>query len=204
MIAYLKKSFIAGIFVLLPLWVTAALLHWFFGEVDELFSPILDGLFHVIFPGIGHIPGTGILAGLAVLLLLGILARNVAGQRLLDAIDRLIQRIPGFRSVYSTIKQLTNAFAPENTASFKEVLLVEHPKEGSYAIGFRTMTVEEDGRRLVVVYIPTNHLYLGDILFLNEDKVVRLEMTVEQAIRVLMSGGIAAPRKFLRIPPSGA
>jgi uncharacterized membrane protein len=200
----LKKSFITGIFVLLPLWVTVGLLHWFFGEVEGLFSPILDGLLQEIFPGLGHIPGTGILTGLIVLLLLGILARNVAGQRILDGIDNLIQRIPGFRSLYTTVKQLTDAFSPESTAAFKEVLLVEYPREGSYAIGFRTATVREGERTLVVVFIPTNHLYLGDILLLTEDKAVRLEMTVEQAIRLLMSAGIASPRVIRRFSPPGA
>jgi uncharacterized membrane protein len=202
-IAYLKKSFIAGIFVLLPLWVSVALLRWFFGKVDDLFSPVLDGFLHALFPGMGHIPGTGILTGLAILLLLGSLARNVMGRRILDDLDRLIQRIPGYRSVYSTVKQLTNAFSPENTASFKEVLLVEYPKQDCYALGFRTMTVEEGGRRLVVAYIPTNNLYLGEVLFLPEDKVVRLDIPVEHAIRVLMSGGIAAPGELRRVVPPG-
>jgi uncharacterized membrane protein len=203
-LANLKKSFIAGIFVLLPLWVSVALLRWFFGKVDDLFSPVLDGLIRAAFPGVGHIAGTGILAGLVILLLLGTLARNVVGKRFFEALDGLINRIPGYRSIYSTVKQLTNAFSPENTASFKEVLLVEYPRQGSYALGFRTMTVEEGGRRLVVAYVPTNNLYLGEVLFLPEDKVVRLDMTVEQAIRVLMSGGIASPREFRSFPPSGA
>ncbi len=154
-------------------------------------------------PGTDHVPGTGILAGLVIILLIGTLARNVAGKRLLDSLDRLIQRIPGYRTVYSTIKQLTNAFSPENTQSFKEVLLVEYPKEGSYALGFRTMTVEEGERRLVVVYVPTNHLYLGEVLFIPEEKVVRLEMSIEQAVRLLVSGGIAAPRELRRVRDGG-
>lgn len=203
MIAALKKSFIAGIFVLLPLWVSVAVLRWFFGKVDNLFSPVLDGLVRMVLPGTNHIPGTGILTGLVILLLLGFLARNVVGKRILDTLDRLIHRIPGYRSIYSTVKQLTNAFSPENTASFKEVLLVEYPREGSYALGFRTMTVDEGVRRLVVAYIPTNNLYLGEVLFLPEEKVVRLDMTVEQAVRLLMSGGIASPRELRRVPPPG-
>jgi len=195
----LKKSFLTGILILLPLVVSVTLILWFFVKVDDLFSPVLDGVFRTLIPGTDHVPGTGILAGLAIILLIGTLARNVAGKRLLDSLDRLIQRIPGYRTVYSTIKQLTNAFAPENTQSFKEVLLVEYPKEGSYALGFRTMTVEEGERRLVVVYVPTKHLYLGEVLFIPEEKVVRLEMSIEQAVRLLVSGGIAAPRELRRV-----
>jgi uncharacterized membrane protein len=194
-----KKSFLTGILVLVPLVVSVTLLLWFFEKVDDLFSPVLDGVFRTLIPGTDHVPGTGILAGLVIILMLGTLARNVVGKRLLDDLDRLIQRIPGYRTVYSTIKQLTNAFSSENTQSFKEVLLVEYPMEGSYALGFRTMTVKEGERRLVVVYIPTNHLYLGEVLFIPEEKVVRLEMSIEQAVRLLVSGGIAAPQELRRV-----
>ena len=199
----LKKSFLTGVFVLVPLVVSVALLLWFFEKVDNLFSPVLDGAVRALFPGTDHIPGTGILAGLVIILLLGTLARNVVGKRLLDALEGLIQRIPGYRTVYSTIKQLTDAFSPQNTKSFKEVLLVEYPKEGSYALGFRTMTVEEGGRRLAVVYVPTNHLYLGEVLFVPEEKVVRLAMSIEQAVRLLVSAGIAAPRELRRVQGGG-
>jgi uncharacterized membrane protein len=194
-----KKSFLTGVLVLVPLVVSVTLILWFFVKVDDLFSPVLDGVFRALLPGTDHVPGTGVLTGLVIILLLGTLARNVVGKRLLDALDRLIQQIPGYRTVYSTIKQLTSAFSPENTQSFKEVLLVEYPMEGAYALGFRTMTVEEGDRRLVVVYIPTNHLYLGEVLFIPEEKAVRLEMSIEQAVRLLMSGGIAAPRELRRV-----
>jgi uncharacterized membrane protein len=194
-----KKSFLTGVFVLVPLALSLMLLLWFFEKVDTLFSPVLDGVVRTLFPGTDHVPGTGILAGLIIILLLGTLARSVVGKRLLDALDRLIERIPGYRGVYSTIKQLTDAFSPQNTKSFKEVLLVEYPMEGSYALGFRTMTVEEGKRRLVVVYIPTNHLYLGEVIFIPEEKAVRLEMSIEQAVRLLVSAGIAAPRELRRV-----
>lgn len=195
----MKKSFLTGVFVLVPLVLSLMLLLWFFEKVDTLFSPVLDGVVRTLFPGTDHVPGTGILAGLIIILLLGTLARSVVGKRLLDDLDRLIQRIPGYRGVYSTIKQLTDAFSPQNTKSFKEVLLVEYPMEGTYALGFRTMTVEEGERRLVVVYIPTNHLYLGEVIFIPEEKAVRLEMSIEQAVRLLVSAGIAAPRRLRRM-----
>jgi len=199
----LKKHFLTGVFVIVPLVVSVALLLWFFEKVDNLFSPVIDGIVRTVFPGTGHIPGTGILSGFVIILLVGFLARNVVGKRVLDGLDHLIQRIPGYRTVYSTIKQLTNAFSPENTRSFKEVLLVEFPKEGSYALGFRTMTVEEGGRRLAVVYVPTNNLYLGEVLFVPEEKTVHLAMGVEQAVRILVSGGIATPRDLRRVPAGG-
>ena len=192
----LKKSFITGVFIIGPLVISIALLAWFFQRVDSLFSPVIDGIVRAIVPGTEHIPGTGILSGLVIIVIVGFLARNVVGKRILAGVDGLIQRIPGYRTVYATVKQLTDAFSPDNKSSFKEVVLVEYPHPGSRAIGFRTGTAEREGERLAVVFVPTNNLYLGEVLFIPDDKVIRLEMTVEQAVRILVSGGIAAPRKF--------
>lgn len=192
----LKRSFLTGLFVIFPLVISVSILVWFFQAVDRLFSPLIDGVTEALFPGMGHIPGTGILAGLVVILLAGFLAGNVIGERLLAALDRVIQRIPWYRTVYSTVKQLTDAFSPDNARSFKDVVLVEYPGPGSRAIGFRTGTTEVDGRRLAVVYVPTNHLYLGEVLFFPEDSIQTLDMGVEQAIRLLASGGIASPGRL--------
>lgn len=191
----LKKSFLTGIFVIVPLVISVALLVWFFQKVDALFSPVIDGIVGVMVPGTDHIPGTGFLSGLVIILLVGLFARNVVGERILGALDGLINRIPWYRTIYSTIKQLTDAFSPTNTRSFKEVLLVEYPKADSFALGFRTGSMEKEGRRLAVVFVPTNHLYLGEVLFIPEEKARRLDLTVEQAVRILVSGGIASPKE---------
>ncbi len=192
----LKKSFITGVFIIGPLVISIALLAWFFQKVDSLFSPVIDGIVRAIVPGTDHIPGTGILTGLIIILIVGFLARNVVGKQLLAGLDGLIQRIPGYRTVYATVKQLTDAFSPDNKSSFKEVVLVEYPRPGSQAIGFRTGTVEREGQRLAVVFVPTNNLYLGEVLFLPEAQAPRLDLSVEQAVRILVSGGIASPKSF--------
>lgn len=193
----LKKSFITGVFIIGPLVISIALLAWFFQKVDSLFSPVIDGVVRAIVPGTEHIPGTGILAGLVIILIVGFFARRLVGKRVLAALDGLIQRIPGYRTVYATVKQLTDAFSPDNTSSFKEVVLVEYPRAGSHAIGFRTGTVERGGERLAVVFVPTNNLYLGEVLFIPEAQAGRLNMSVEQAVRILVSGGIASPKKLV-------
>lgn len=192
----MKTSFITGLFVIIPLLISAWLLVWFFQTVDGFFSPFIGGIVRFLVPGANHIPGTGILAGLVIILLVGVLARNVVGAQVFSFLEGVIDRIPGYRTIYATIKQLTWAFSPESTRSFKEVLLVEHPKAGSYALGFRMETVEREGERLAVVYVPTNHLYLGDVLFIPEAAARRLDMTVEQAIRILISGGIGSPKEL--------
>lgn len=192
----LKKSFVTGIFAIVPLLLSAGILFWFFQKVDVFFSPPIDGIVGAVFPGATHIPGTGFLAGLLIILLVGLFARNVAGARVLAGIDWLIDRIPGYRTIYTTIKQLTNAFSPDSTRSFRQVLLVEYPKEGSFALGFRTGTVHKDGKPLAAVFVPTNNLYLGEVLFIPEEKACVLDMSVEQGVRILVSGGIAVPKTF--------
>ncbi|MGE5753443.1 MAG: DUF502 domain-containing protein [Deltaproteobacteria bacterium] len=193
----LKKSFLTGVFVIGPLVLSVAILIWFFEKVDDLFSPVIDGILRVTVPGSAHIPGTGILAGLVIILLVGLFARNVIGKRVLEAQNNLFFNDTATTEIYTTLKQLTNAFSPDSTRSFKEVLLVEYPKENSYALGFRTETVEKEGRRLVVVCVPTNNLYLGEVLFIPEEKAQRLDLTVEQAVRILVSGGIASPKEVV-------
>jgi len=195
--ANLKKSFLTGLFVIFPLVISISLLVWFFRTVDRLFSHPIDGILRFLDPDAGHIPGTGILTGLVIILVVGMFARNVVGERFLRGLDRLIDRIPWYRTVYSTVKQLTDAFSPDNTRSFKQVVLVEFPEPGSRAIGFRTDTAEIEGKRVSVIYVPTNQLYLGHVLFLPEEAVRVLEMRVEEAIRLLVSGGIAAPDRLL-------
>jgi uncharacterized membrane protein len=200
----LKKSFITGIFVVIPMVLSIGLLTWFFTRVDGLFSPIIDGVLPLFTGYPAHIPGTGIITGSVIILLVGLIARNVAGAKMLGAFDRLIQHVPVFRAIYTTIKQMTDAFSPDNMSAFKEVLMVEYPKSDSWALGFRTSSVELDGQRLAVVFVPTNHLYLGDVLLVPEDKVRRLDMSIELAVRMLVSGGTASPKRLQNLVPPPA
>jgi len=192
----LKTTFLTGLFVIIPLVVSVALLVWFFQTLENLFSPLIGGVEQMIAPDIAHIPGVGILAGLLIILLVGFFARNVVGERILAALDNFINRIPWYRTIYSTVKQLTDAFSPDTARSFKDVVLVDYPMEGSQAIGFRTGTVEREGQTLAVVFVPTNHIYFGDLLFLPEERVVSLDMPVEQAVRIIVSAGIGSPSRF--------
>ncbi|MCL2102438.1 MAG: DUF502 domain-containing protein [Syntrophorhabdaceae bacterium] len=200
MMEKLKKSFITGLFVLLPLWLSTALISWLFGLIDGQFVPIIEGSFKRVFPNMPRIPGMGILTGLSIILALGLLVHNVVGKQILEGVERLIARVPGYREIYSTFKQLISALSSNNKASFTEVVLVEHPREGVYIVGFRTKIVEYNGRKYSLVYFATNHMYLGDLFLFPEDRVVRLDMPAEQAIRMLVSCGIASPSRFNRHP----
>lgn len=199
----LKKSFVTGLFATVPLFVSIGLLVWFFRTVDQFFSPPIDGFVQVLVPGFTHIPGTGILAGLVIILVVGLVARNVIGAKVLGFIEGLLNRIPGYRTVYSTVKNLTNAFSPDSARSFREVVFVDYPGPGSRALGFRTGSIVRGGEKLAVVFVPTNNLYLGDVIVVPKEGVMATGLTVEEGIRVILSAGTATPSRLPRqtLPP---
>jgi len=190
MLNYLRRRFIAGFFVAVPLVVSVLALVWAFQTVDGLTAPLVQRL-------IGHrIPGVGLVLTSLAILLVGIFAANVIGRRLLQRAEYYLMQVPLFRSVYAPVKQLIWAFNPQNEAGFKRVVLVADP-HGRMVLGFltRELLVERDGRRepFLAVYVPTNHLYLGDV-FLYPPEAVRFpDLTVEEGVRIVLTGGMALP-----------
>jgi uncharacterized membrane protein len=189
---WLKVRFIAGIFVTLPVFVTALLLWVFWVRIDDIFAPMYERM-------IGRpVPGLGFLTAIAIILSMGIIARNVFGRRVLALGDRILMRVPIYRLLYPSVKMLIDAFSPERRDSFKAVVLVEHPRPGAYAFAFVTGNVTLDtpggAREMVTVFIPTNNLYLGDVRVIPRADVLPTGLTVEQGVRVILSAGTAAPR----------
>ncbi|MCK7478018.1 MAG: DUF502 domain-containing protein [Candidatus Moduliflexus flocculans] len=129
---------------------------------------------------------------------MGIVATNVVGRRILGWLDGLLYRVPIFRSVYSAVKQLLNAFSPDNQVAFKEFVLLRN-REGHYCFGFLTgavalQRVNGENEPLLAVYVPTNHLYLGDILLARREDIILTRLTVPQGIQIVLSGGISIPQ----------
>jgi uncharacterized membrane protein len=139
-----------------------------------------------------------------VVLAIGTLATNVFGRRLLRQTETLLLHIPIFKTIYAPVKQLTVAFSPDNEFGFKRVVLVEQGTRG-WVLGFLTREFTADRghgkERLFSVYVPTNHLYLGDILICTPEQTSFPDMTVEQGIRVFLTGGMALPGEFRTGPP---
>jgi uncharacterized membrane protein len=146
-----------------------------------------------------HVPGVGLLVAILLVLLMGIFATNVAGKRTLGWMDGLIYRVPMVRNVYSAVKQLLNAFSPDNQVAFKEFVLVPRGEKGSYNFGFLTgevalQRVSGETESLVAVYVPTNHLYIGDIMLFRREDVIQTRLTIPQGIQIVLSGGISIPQ----------
>jgi len=146
-----------------------------------------------------HSPGLGLVTTAAAIVLVGVLANNLIGKRLLQRAEGYLLRLPLFRTIYAPVKQLVVAFSPDNESGFKRVVMLEH-KQG-YSLGFltREFTVERGNgpEPLVAVYVPTNHLYLGDIVICERSRAVFPDISVEEGIRIFLTGGMALPSRLL-------
>ncbi|MCL4492504.1 MAG: DUF502 domain-containing protein [Nitrospirae bacterium] len=190
-----KRKFLAGLIITIPVVFTILVLFNLFKFVDGILSPFFDALLG------RHIAGLGFIAAIASVFLIGIVSTNVFGKKILGFMERIFLHIPVFKSIYTAIKQLVDAFSPEDNSSFKKFVIVEYPRAGAYAFGFLTKEciVQADGREvcLKAIYIPTNNLYLGEVVLLNEASIIYTDIPIEEGIRIILSGGIAAPSKIL-------
>lgn len=188
MIQWLRRSFIAGFFVTVPLVISVATLVWIFRVVDGSLGPTYASWLG------REVPGLGIATTALIVLLVGAFATNVIGKRILQRTESYLLRVPVFRTIYAPVKQLVVAFSPDNEYGFKRVVLVEEPGRG-FVLGFLTKEFTLDRgaglEPLVAVYVPTNHLYLGDVVVYPRDRVAYPDITVEQGIRIFLTGGMA-------------
>jgi uncharacterized membrane protein len=187
----IKKTFFTGLVVVVPILITAFALYWLFRILDGFLSPLIDQILG------REIPGLGILSEIVIIFLVGVVATNVLGSRILNWFQDLLMRAPVVKNIYPTIKQLVEAFHPSSSSSFKKVVLVEYPKMGTYALGFMTSEVSMKGtaqpQRLYSVYLPTNNLYIGNVALFKEEDLIVTDFTVEEGFKIVLSGGTAFP-----------
>jgi len=186
--SWLRRSFIAGFIVTVPLVVSVAALVWVFGIVDGVMGPLYERVLG------REVPGLGLVTGLVVILVVGAVATNVFGKRILQRGEQWLLKLPIFKAVYAPVKQLVVAFSPDNEMGFKRVVLIEDAQRG-FVMGFLTREFTLDRGRgaepLVAVYVPTNHLYLGDIAIYPRSAVLFPDLTVQEGIRISLTGGMA-------------
>jgi uncharacterized membrane protein len=185
---WLRRSFVTGFFVTVPLGISVVAFVWIFRWVDGITGPLYDRWLG------REIYGLGILTTAVAIVLVGAVATNVVGKRLLAQAEGWLLRVPVFRTVYAPVKQLVVAFSPDNEYGFKRVVLVEDAS-GRFVLGFltREFTVDrgQGPEPLIAVYVPTNHLYLGDVIIIPRDRASFPDITVEQGIRIFLTGGMA-------------
>lgn len=192
----IKKIFFAGVVVVVPIVITILALIWLFRLLDGFLNPYLYQI-------IGReVAGLGILTAIIIIFLVGLLATNVLGSRLLKFIQDLFMRIPVVKNIYPTVRQIVEALSPSKETSFKKVVLVEFPQKGIFSLGFLTseITMERipEASRYYSVYIPTNNLYLGQVALFKAEEVIFTGFTVEEGLKIILSGGAAFPPKIKR------
>jgi uncharacterized membrane protein len=187
---WLRRSFVTGFFVTVPLVISVVALVWVFRVVDGFVAPV-----HLRLIGFA-VPGIGILTTAVLVLAIGAVATNVIGRRLLQRAEGYLMMVPVFRTIYSPVKQIVAAFSPDNEYGFKRVAVVEDAGRGRL-LGFLTkefvLDLGRGAERMVAVYVPTNHLYLGDLVIVQADSVVYPDLSVEEGVRVILTGGMALP-----------
>ncbi|HEX6899848.1 MAG TPA: DUF502 domain-containing protein [Thermoanaerobaculia bacterium] len=210
----LRNVLLAGLLFLTPVYVTIYILVLLFRFMDGIFAPLIDRAFATFLGERDvHIPGLGILLTLTVILFLGWLSRRVVGRRLLSVFESFIRRIPIARSVYGGTKGVLEAVSRDQADAFKKVVIVEFPRPGIYAIGFVTgagaywgSTDPRLDQELVPVFIPkTPNPTGGFLLLVPPHEIMDCAMTVEEGIRMVVSGGILQPEGLVeRLKPTEA
>ena len=185
---WLRRSLVAGFVVTVPLVISVVAFVWLFQVVDGVMVPVYA-------QWLGReVPGLGLATLLAVVLVVGALTTNVLGRRLFDRGEAYLLRLPVFRAVYGPVKQLVAAFSPDNQLGFKRVVLADDPKRG-LVLGFLTkeFSLERDRglEHLMAVYVPTNHIYFGDIHIYPRSVVTFPDITVQEGVQVFLTGGMA-------------
>jgi uncharacterized membrane protein len=194
----LRKWFFAGLLVVLPLAITAWVVQWILGTLDQtlLILPTdwhPDRLFGV------HIPGLGVLLALVILLTVGAITSNFIGRRLVSWSDGLLGRIPVVRSIYSGVKQVSDTLFSESGNAFRTAVLIEWPRPGVWTIGFVTGSPGGDVANhlqgeYLSVYVPTTPNPTGGyFVMLRKSDCVELRMSVDEALRYVISMGVVAP-----------
>lgn len=197
-ISRLRRYFIAGLLIWVPIGITVFIVRLLLELMDRvvLFVPPPwrpENLFGF------SIPGFGIVVALALVLFTGFLAANLIGRRLVDLYEAILKRIPFVRGIYAASKSFAEVLFSDTEQSFKKVLLVEYPKHGTYALCFQTSSrLEEIQHRtdsdVVCVFVPTTpNPTSGFILMVPKSEIIELDMSVDEALKMIISLGVVVP-----------
>ncbi len=197
-IAFLKRvvrrmrgHFFAGVLITLPLGLTVWAFVWAFNEIDGWLQPIIERIFG------NTIPGVGLGITLVVIYLVGVIASNVFGRRLIGYGESALGRIPVARYLYNGVRQILQSFSAPAATGFMQVVLAEFPRKGTRTIGFITNEVsDKSGRKLLNVFIPTApNPTSGFLQIVREEEIIRTDISVDAALKMVVSGGRMSPQE---------
>lgn len=204
----MKRYLIAGLLVWVPLGITIWVLHFLLTTLDQTLLLLPESARPERWLG-ARIPGLGVLLALAILLLTGVVAANILGQRLIRLWEAVLGRIPFVKSVYSSVKQVSDTLLSDTGNAFRKALLVEFPHQDSWTIAFLTgapapAVARHFGEEHVSVYVPTTpNPTSGYFIMVPRSRVREIDMTVEEALKYIVSMGVVVPRGGALPPPAG-
>ena len=192
---HLRRAFVRGLFVMIPLVLTYMVLKLLFDIVDGVLQPVVE-------TGFGsRIPGLGLLLLAVLIYLVGLLVANALGRRMVDLVKKGLLEIPVVGNVYSTANKLIDSFSGSSDMGFKRVVAIEHPRKGAWTLGFLTSFIEEaPGKRMAIIYIPTAPMpNSGWVAILPVEEVYDTDLSIDTAMGLVLSGGITAPAQYKRM-----
>ncbi len=193
----IRHYFATGFLITLPVFLTLYLLFIIFRFIDEIFGKVVNFYIkqHLGFA----VPGVGIIVGIIIVFAVGFTAANFFGKRIMRALEGWFLRFPFIRQVYPSAKQIVDSFMSKDSPAFKKVVLVQYPSKGIWSIGFLTNESfkevnEKTGRDLLHVFIATTPSPLtGYLVLIPREDVQYLEMSIEEGVKLIISGGIVKP-----------
>jgi uncharacterized membrane protein len=194
----LRANFLTGLVVAAPIGITIWLAVQVISFVDQSVAGFIPARYIEVYNQYG-LPGSGVVIVVVLLTMIGFLTRNFLGRALLSYGERLVDRMPVVRSIYGALKQIFDAVIQQSSSSFSEVVLVEYPRRGIWAIGFVTSRTKGEIQNLteddvVNIFLPTTpNPTSGFLLFVPRRDIVTLHMTVEEGIKLVISGGLVTP-----------
>ncbi|MEE8299736.1 MAG: DUF502 domain-containing protein [Desulfatiglandales bacterium] len=196
----IKNYFLTGLLVILPIFITVYVILFLIRGMDAIlkFIPV-KYLPDTYLPF--HIPGLGLIFVVILVFAVGLLARNIVGRKIVRLGENIVERIPLVRILYAGVKQLLETIFLQKTDAFKRVALVEYPRRGTYVIGFITgeskgEVQDKTDKNMINVFIPTTpNPTSGFYMLVPDDELVVLNMSVEDAFKLIISGGIVSPPK---------
>jgi uncharacterized membrane protein len=191
----IRTQFLAGLLVVVPVAASILILIWVFTTIDNILQPIVRAI-------AGHnIPGVGFGVTVVLIYLAGVIVRNVIGKRLMRYGNSIMMRVPVFRGLYSGIRQIVQSVTVPDKTGFMQVVLVEFPRKEMWTIGFVTKEMTAaNGEKLINVLIPTSPTpWSGFFQILKEKDIIRTQISIEDAVKMIVSGGMNTPPNFQSI-----
>ena len=189
----IKQLFIRGLFSLLPVVATIYIAYFLFNLMDNFLGTRIEAL-------AGRpLPGIGIVASLILIFVAGFIISNVLGGKLFRLAEKLLRKVPIVSRIYNAVKQIVDAFSLQGKTMFSQVVLVEYPRKGTYAVGFLTGECRGEiqtktAARLMNVFIPTTpNPTSGMLILVPDNEITHLDMTVEEGLKLIISAGVVVP-----------